>query len=430
MKILFVCFEYCGDKDPGAQCIHQLRSALYATGAKSDVITYAWKGEKEQPLPDQYGTVYPVRTWYRHARVKRTADGTIHMSPVQWVRVAVTRGAAMLLDGRCYAQRGVPVYTTHHLGRRLQALCQEHGYDWVVSVSYPFANHLAAARWTPSDTKLAFYNLDPYWNNGTYPPRLTAVRAAEEAEVYRKADCVFCTPEQLQDYQGAVFRDVFEKIHPLPYPKLAKPVIQERCPIQFDPDCINLLYLGTVYGDIRKPEALFRLFAKAAEQEPRLRLYIVGKKFGVDADRYLTEYSEKLGDKLHCYAPIPPEQTTDLLLRADVLVNMGNTVRNQMPSKVVEYISTGKPILNLSVNEECSTLGLIQRYANGLQVFEKDLRNHSIVQATVDFCRQARGKELSWQEVRKAFPEMELSQLTRYFLATLTQNDGACESQK
>lgn len=428
--MLFVCFEYCADKDPGAQCIHQLRAALYVTGVKSDVITYAWKGEKEQPLPDEYGTVYPVRTWYRHARVKRRADGTIHMSPVQWIRVATARGAAVLLEGRYYAQRGVPVCATHHLGKCLQVLCQENGYDWVVSVSYPFANHLAAARWTPSNTKLAFYNLDPYWNNGTYMPQLAEARAAEEVKAYCRADCVFCTPEQLQDYQGEVFCDVRKKIHPLPYPKLVRPVLRDKCPIQFDSAHINLLYLGTVYGDIRKPEVLFKLFQKMVEKEPRLRLYVVGKKFGADADRYLTEYSEKLGDKLRCYAPIPPEQTADLLLRADVLVNMGNTVNNQMPSKVVEYISTGKPILNLSVNEKCSTLGLMKRYVNGFQVFERDAYDLSTVNAAVDFCRQARGKELSWQEAREAFPEMELSQLTRYFLTTLTQNRGACGSQK
>ena len=158
-----------------------------------------------------------------------------------------------------------------------------------------------------------------------------------------------------------MFCDVRKKIHPLPYPKLVRPVLRDKCPIQFDSAHINLLYLGTVYGDIRKPEVLFKLFQKMVEKEPRLRLYVVGKKFGADADRYLTEYSEKLGDKLRCYAPIPPEQTADLLLRADVLVNMGNTVNNQMPSKVVEYISTGKPILNLSVNEKCSTLGLMKR---------------------------------------------------------------------
>ena len=155
MKLLFVCFEYCGERDPCSQCIHQLRSALHADGIKSDVLTYVWKNEKEQPLRDEWGIVYPVYTWYRYARVKRTADGKICMSPLQWCQVAAARGTAMLLEGRHYAQRGIPLCATHRLGKRLRELCQENGYDWVVSVSYPFSNHLVAAKWTPSGTRLA-----------------------------------------------------------------------------------------------------------------------------------------------------------------------------------------------------------------------------------------------------------------------------------
>ena len=100
MNILFLCFEYSGDRDPCSQCIHQLRWALYEQGVKTDVLTYAWSGEKEQPVADEYGMVYPTRTWYRYARVKRMPDGKIQMSLVQWAKVAAARGAAMLLEGR------------------------------------------------------------------------------------------------------------------------------------------------------------------------------------------------------------------------------------------------------------------------------------------------------------------------------------------
>ena len=419
MNILFLCFEYCGDRDPCSQCIHQLRRALYEQGVKTDVLTYAWNGEKEQPVADEYGMLYPTRTWYRYARVKRMPDGKIQMSPVQWSKVAAARGVAVLLEGSHYAQRGVPVHAANRLGKRLRVLCLENRYDWVVSVAYPFANHLVAAKWTPAPTKLAFYNLDPYWNNGTYPSQLAEARAAEEAAVYQKANCVFCTPEQQADYQTETFRAVAYKIHPLPYPKLVRPKVQQACPIQFNPECINLLYLGTVYGDIRKPEALFKLFQHAVEIEPKLRLYIVGKKFGADANLYLTEYKAKLGGKLQCYSPIPPEQTMDLLLRADVLVNMGNTVRNQMPSKIVEYISTGKPILNLSVDKHCSTLPLMRRYPLTFQTFAADCRRESTAEAAVEYCREAQNRQLAWQQVTNLFPEMELARVENTFLREL-----------
>lgn len=420
MKIAFVCFEYCGARDAGSQCIDQLRSALYRQGLKSDVLTYVWDSEKETPVQDEFGTVYPTHTWYRYARVKRTANGTIRMSPAQWACVAAARGLATLLEGPHYAQRGVPVHAANHLGKRLRALCLENRYDWVVSVAYPFTNHLMAARWTPESTRLAFYNLDPYWNNGTYPPQLAASRAAEEADVYRKADCIFCTPEQLPDYQGPAFQKVADKVHPLPYPKLIEPKRQENCPIQFDPECINLLYLGTVYGDIRKPEVLFRLFEQALQREPRLRLYVIGKKFGAAADQYLTEYSRKLGDALICGHPIPSEQTTDLLLRADILVNMGNTVHNQMPSKLVEYIATGKPILNVSVDRDCNTLPLLKRYPICFQCFPEDAESPVIADELVRFCQRGKGHVLSWNAIENLYDDVKLDRVAENFLQLLS----------
>lgn len=420
MNILFLCFEYCGDRDPCSQCIHQLRRALYEQGVKTDVLTYAWNGEKEQPVADEYGMLYPTRTWYRYARVKRMPDGKIQMSPVQWSKVAAARGVAVLLEGSHYAQRGVPVHAANHLGKRLRVLCLENRYDWVVSVAYPFANHLVAAKWTPAPAKLAFYNLDPYWNNGTYPSQLAEARAAEEAAVYQKANCVFCTPEQQADYQTETFRAVAYKIHPLPYPKLVRPKVQQACPIQFDSECINLLYLGTVYGDIRKPEALFKLFQHAVEIEPKLRLYIVGKKFGADANLYLTEYKAKLGGKLQCYSPIPPEQTMDLLLRADVLVNMGNTVRNQMPSKVVEYISTGKPILNISASETCNTLVVLKRYPLCFQCFSWPEETSVVAKELVNFCQREKGNAIPWSEIEVLYDDLKLDQIARNFLQVLS----------
>ncbi len=420
MRIVFICFEYCGDRDPCSQCVHQLREALYEQEIRTDVLTYAWQGESEHSIPDEYGTIYPIRTWYRYARVKRTANGTIRMSPAQWACVAAARGLATLLEGRYYAQRGVPVHATNRLGKRLRVLCLENRYDWVVSVAYPFANHLVAAKWTPAPAKLAFYNLDPYWNNGTYPSQLAEARAAEEAAVYQKANCVFCTPEQQADYQTETFRAVAYKIHPLPYPKLVRPKVQQACPIQFDSECINLLYLGTVYGDIRKPEALFKLFQHAVEIEPKLRLYIVGKKFGADADRYLTEYKAKLGEKLQCYSPIPPEQTVDLLLRADVLVNMGNTVRNQMPSKVVEYISTGKPILNISASETCNTLVVLKRYPLCFQCFSWPEETSVVAKELVNFCQREKGNALPWSEIEVLYDDLKLDQIARNFLQVLS----------
>ena len=427
MKLLFICFEYNGNKDAGSSCIHQLRMALDEQGIPSDVLTYAWNGETYPSAQDDCGTIFLAPTWYRHARMKRAANGQIQMSAAEWLRAALARGYAMLREGRHYAQRGVPLCATNALGKKLRKLCRENHYDWVVSVSYPFSNHLTAAKWIPDGTRLALYNLDPYWNNYTYEESLREARRVEEASLYEKAEAIFCTPEQAPDYEGEAFQNAKNRIRPLPYPKLVQPMVEDCCPIEFDSEKINLLYLGTVYGDIRKPEALLSLFETAHKKEPKLRLYIVGKKFGADADRYLRQYKEKLGDALALHEPIPASQTADLLSRADILVNMGNTMPNQMPSKTIEYIATGKPILNVSVNRECNTLEVLKRYPMCMQCFNEDVLKEERAEALAAFCREFAHQVAHWATVSEVYRDMEITQISRMFSGALSEN---CEQKK
>lgn len=413
MKLMFVCSEYCGNADAGARCIQRLRAELQRQGTASDLLTYDWAGDAPPEAEDAMGTVYTAKTWYRHARLTRDSSGRIKMSPMRWAEVLGTRGYAMLTEGKGYAQRGMPVGSTKALSRRLRELCSQNQYDWVLSVSYPFANHLAVLNAGLPNTKIALYNLDPYWNNQTYDPAKAAERAKEEAAAYKKADWIFCTPEQLPDYQNECFAGVRDKITPLSYPNFVKPHIEQHSELRFDPDEINLLYLGTIYGDIRKPDALFKLFEQATQKEPRLHLYIIGKKYGADADRYLVEYEQRLGDRLSVCAPVPPEETADLMQQADILVNLGNTMHNQMPSKLLEYIAAGKPILNISARRDCNTLPLTERYPWVFQWFAADPPEQEAADRFLDFCKGARQTPLSWQELTSLYPELSLSAVAK-----------------
>ena len=49
---------------------------------------------------------------------------------------------------------------------------------------------------------------------------------------------------------------------------------------------------------------------------------------------------------------------------------------NQIPSKVLEYINTGKPVINIYKAEACPTLDLLMEY-NALHINEKDALSQS-----------------------------------------------------
>ena len=47
---------------------------------------------------------------------------------------------------------------------------------------------------------------------------------------------------------------------------------------------------------------------------------------------------------------------------ADALVNVGNATRYQLPSKVVEYAATGKPVVNIVAGDDDSSAAFFRRY--------------------------------------------------------------------
>lgn len=421
MRLLFVCFEYLGDRDACSLCIEKLRRELLKRDISSDVLSYDWQGGLPPVSRDDCGSVYLAPTWYRYARMQRRSDGSIAMSPLQWGMAAAARGISILLEGKSYAQRGFTVAAADALGRRMAQLCRENGYDWVISVAYPFVNHRVVLKWRPVGVKVALYNLDPYYNNQTYAPVRKESRLREEVMAYEQADCVFCTPEQLPDYQHSAFDGVREKIHSLAYPKMEPLQNGMPCTIAFEPEYINCLYLGTIYSDIRRPDGLLKLFEMAIREEPRLRLYIVGKKFGSNADQYLREYQNKLGEHLVCLNPIPGDQTADAMQKADVLVNLGNTMQNQQPSKIFDYIASGKPVLNVSMIQNCNSIPLLRRHPLVHQCFNETCAQPKNVATALAFLREAKGKSLSWEQIKSVYPEELLPSVATRFSNILAQ---------
>ena len=56
---------------------------------------------------------------------------------------------------------------------------------------------------------------------------------------------------------------------------------------------------------------------------------------------------------------------------ADVLINIGDNIPYQLPSKVVEYASTGKPILNIMENETDNSIKYFNNYPIILNIIEE-----------------------------------------------------------
>jgi hypothetical protein len=110
----------------------------------------------------------------------------------------------------------------------------------------------------------------------------------------------------------------------------------------------KIVFVGTLYQGLRSPEYLLKLFAalRRLPQHRDIELHIYGGVVGT------TNLFEGTGaepaNSVFIHGPVSRERALEAMSDADLLVNIGNTSAIQLPSKVVEYVWLGRPILNIA----------------------------------------------------------------------------------
>jgi len=277
--------------------------------------------------------------------------------------------------------------------RTTRALLAAERFDALVSVSLPFTGHLvgmAAKRQIPDMRWLADMG-DPF----TIQPKplnnaLLYGRISQRLErmVLEKADAVVATNTGAVRAYLARFGEAAGKLqvvpplwrpHPQPLPPRGgglalengknfvlgdqntlprnQPIARDVPPSHLGESLsrtlvgrLGLGFFGALYAPTRTPDAFLDLLEKTYAARPQLRSRLAVHFFG----DVFPEFFEKLGrvPEVRLHGLCSRSEAQAAMQRMDILVNIGNTTEYQLPSKVVDYLAAGKPVLHLSYVEQ------------------------------------------------------------------------------
>lgn len=293
------------------------------------------------------------------------------------------------------------------------------GIDALVTVSLPFSGHLAGLALKRRDPSLpwlvdigdpfSFFHRVPLNNHALYRRRN---HAAEDA-VLRGADAVAVTTEPTLERYVELFPHVAEKIRVVP-PLLALPEVD---PAPRDPRPLRLVFVGTLYATFRSPAFLLQLARALPEEGGRpVELHFYGDLH--DCAPLFDADPDAVGRRVFLHGPVPRAQAYAAMLSADVLVNIGNDTEYQLPSKVVDYASTGRPVINVVRTCADSSARFFERYPAALTLLDGGTGvTPAQVQAVRAFIAQQAGRrvpreELAWlgeyglESIADAYEEM------------------------
>ena len=264
-------------------------------------------------------------------------------------------------------------------------------FDAVISTSTPYTGHLVGKAvkkvcpnvpWTV-DIGDPFSFGQPPWNNMSL---YKGLNYRSEAKVLHLADSISVTVDTCKKAYGELFPGIEDKITVIP--PLFSGVISSHKNKPEIGKGRRLVFTGSLYKEIRNPAYLLELLSGVFEKAPEIEAHFYGRLN--DCTDLFEPYLRKYQKNVFVHGLVSREIAANALEQADVLINIANRTRHQLPSKLVDYMASGKPILNMVSIEDDNSLSFLGSYpATGTLMESSDGVRQGDVEKIYDFIKKS-----------------------------------------
>jgi len=167
----------------------------------------------------------------------------------------------------------------------------------------------------------------------------------------------------------------------------------------FDKQTIRFAYTGVLSTDYRSPKMILNILSRTKAQK-NWRIYFFSKG---NCEMMLANYAET-DNRLYQQGYIDSDALRKEYEQMDYFLSIGNTNSNSLPSKIINYISYGKPIIHFSLKHSDVCAEYLNQYPLAL-VIEYNANPDDSAKRLCDFVDDNFGKRVSYQEIVRLFPK-------------------------
>ncbi|MFY3790512.1 hypothetical protein ACOQFO_02150 [Ureibacillus sp. MALMAid1270] len=264
------------------------------------------------------------------------------------------------------------------------------------------------------------YLFDPFTQNialhkGSFVTKIRKKRhLALEKKVIEASDKVFILPQLEEIFSQPPFSEHKSKIVLTEHPLLGKVDNKNLSQVFSRNNKIKIVYTGALYQKIRNPEYFLNTFKiSGINKISELHMYTTG-----DCDSILNKFIPSLKNTLILHGRVAFEEAQSAMYNADILINLGNSVSYQIPSKIFEYIATGKPIVHIYSLDDDKVIDILKDYplALCLKCDIEQMEENS--QKLFNFCTSNLGRSIEYEEIKElysaALPETTSNLFSKY----------------
>ena len=143
----------------------------------------------------------------------------------------------------------------------------------------------------------------------------------------------------------------------------------------FNTATVSMCYIGAFHANIREPYRLFKLIKKL------ISLHGLNVKLDIYGPPSKFDLSPSDCSQIRYYGYIQREKATEVMKNSDFIITVDNENCIMTPSKIVECIATGKPIINIANPQvSYSPMNMYTEMGYAISVYDKIMRDSSVTQ--------------------------------------------------
>ena len=387
-KVLFVLKEYYPKPAPTGVCVQNVQRGLLEIGIHSDVLQL---GEKEGLIGcNEYGNIYSINTvQLRYDTTRRN------------IALAYLRKIPLLFKWPVYSYRSIRAYR-----KWIEMLNSKEQYAAIIGVALPVETVIASKEFS----NFILYELDSIVNNPEYKRGVKKLYYRRlrhiEQQVYDKAKLIihlennreyYTKNERYKKYdKKTVYTDVPNLIE-VKDSKTKTEIIEQSTAF----DRYHITYLGSLFPDYRSPEYIISVLKKANES---MDINCVFYSRGACED--IIERNEKENPNLiRKGGYVEHSIVNNIICHSDFLLSIGNKLTGDdysLPSKVIEYIGSCKPIIHVCGGKNDSAVAYLRKYGLACIIDPNDSIDEN-AKKLISFLKEKKGICQDFRDLRMTF---------------------------
>ena len=293
---------------------------------------------------------------------------------------------------------------------RLEKIEKEERIDFLMPVSIPHEAVVASVRYKKKHghVKIYPYKTDFFacastlYENGFIKKIRYPRHIKTEQETLEACEKLFALPPIAAYYDNN--RELFpqyEKVIRTEHPLLVKPDLKTFTEAD-ESDKITLVYAGSFYSKLRNPELVFDFLTgiEGFKDNYLFKLFSFG-----DCQPIVDKYKKEFGSALDDRGKVSSGEVANEMSCSDIIITIGNNSATDVPSKLFECLSFGKPIIHFYFNDADSYLDYLKNYEYSLCVKIDPMMRENFSAEFDAFCKRNKNTKIDFETVKNNFRE-------------------------